>query len=98
MLSDLTSNPYWLDENKTKIYVKPCYYCWLLNTFKDPYNAVYTVVTFLMSLGMIKLLCVESCCKDKAGRYIDVVGLLLGTTDSDHTWRYVISKTVLQAQ
>lgn len=88
MLSDLTSNPYWLDQQKKKIYIKPCYYCWLLNSFKDPYNAVFTIVTFLMSLGMIKLLCTECCCKDRAGRYIDVVGLLLGTTHKGHTYKY----------
>lgn len=87
MLSDLTSNPYWLEGERRQILIKPCYYCWILNTFKNPANAAYTIIIFLMSLGMMKLLCTECCCKDSAGRYIDVVGLLLGTTDKSHTYR-----------
>jgi hypothetical protein len=87
MLADLTSNPYWLDEKRRKIYIKPCYYCWILNTFKDPFNGAFTIIAFLTSLGMLKLLCTECCCKDRAGRYIDIVGLLLGTTNKDHTFK-----------
>ena len=90
MLSDLTGNPYWLDDHKKKIYIKPCYYCWILNSFKEPYNAAFTIITFLTSLGMIKLLCTECCCKDRAGRYFDVAGILLGTTSREHTMKYIM--------
>ena len=87
-LSDLTNNPYWLDDKKKRIVKPTCYYCWILNTFKDPASLIYTIITSLMALGMIKMLCTECCCKDAAGRYIDVVGIILNTTDSEHTWRY----------
>ena len=89
MYSDLTSNPYWITKHSKLIYVKPCWYCWILNTFKNPANAVYTIVMMLLSLGMIRLLCMECCCRDKAGRYYDVAGILLGTTSTAHTYKYL---------
>lgn len=73
--------------NQTVIERGPCYHCWFTDTFKDPYKATFTIVTFLMMLGMIKMLCCQCCCKTKDGRYIDVAGVILGTANKEHTWK-----------
>lgn len=69
--------------------IPPCYHCWFTDTFKNPILAFFTIMITLMSMGMIKMLCCECCCKTKDGRFIDVASILLGTTSDDHTWRLV---------
>lgn len=77
-------NPFW--EPKV-IVIKPCKYCWLTNTITNPYNLTFMIVVGLLALGMTKMLCGHICCRTKDGRPIDVVGILLGTTNQFHTRR-----------
>lgn len=77
-----------IDAEQTNVVaVGLCYYCWFTDTFKDPYTATFTVMVLLMSLGMIKMICCHACCKTKDGRYIDVAGVLLGTTNAEHSFK-----------
>ena len=68
---------------------KPCYHCWFTNSFKHPVSATFTVVVFLMAVGMCKMMFVHSCCRTKDGRYIDVAGIIMGTASEEHTAQYV---------
>ena len=52
---------------------------------KRPSIAAMVAVVLLLSLGMLKLLVLHTCCKTKDGRPMDLAGLVLGTTDMKHT-------------
>ena len=52
---------------------------------RRPPIAAMVGVVILLSLGMLKLLVLHACCQTKDGRPIDLAGLLLGTTDMQHT-------------
>ena len=67
------------------IVIRPCYHCWITNSLKNPVYATFIIVICLMSLGMIKMLIAQCCCRTKDGRPIDVVGVILGTTSAEHT-------------
>lgn len=79
-------NPYW---EPMIITVESCYYCWITDTFKSPVNLTILVVILLLSLGMTKMLIGQVCCRTKDGRPIDVAGVILGTTNMQHTKEWV---------
>ena len=64
---------------------KPCYHCWFTNSFKHPATGTFTVIVFLMAIGMCKMMFVHSCCRTKDGRYVDVAGIIMGTASEEHT-------------
>ena len=66
---------------------KICHHCWLTNNLKNPATALFCIVMLLMSMSMCKMLCMFCCCRTSDGRYIDVAGILMGTTDEEHTSR-----------
>lgn len=68
---------------------KICRHCWLTNNLKNPVVAFYCVMLILVSMSMCKMLCLQLCCRTSDGRYIDVAGILMGTTDEEHTARYI---------
>ena len=79
-------NPFW----EPKIIVMgPCQHCWLTNSLKNPFHAGFIVLVSLLTLGMVKMLVAQTCCRTKDGRPIDVVGVILGTTSIEHTRRYL---------
>lgn len=80
--------------NITFQYTGLCWYCWLTNSLNDPGRATFTIITFLMCLGMIKMLVCQCCCRTKDGRFIDVAGILLGTANPDHTWKYDLAYSI----
>ena len=75
-------NPFW---EPAVVVVGPCYHCWFTDSFKNPYTATFSVVVLLVCLGMGKMLCMHMCCRTKDGRQIDVAGVILGTTNKEHT-------------
>ena len=75
-------NPFW--EPKV-IVIKPCYHCWITDPLTHPVYATFIIVIILLCLGMIKMLILQSCCRTKDGRPIDVVGVILGTASAEHT-------------
>jgi len=81
-------NPFWtppiiIEEEKF------CYHCWFTDSFKNPVSATFVVVMILLCIGMAKMFFVHFCCRYKDGRQIDIVGIVLGTTNIRHTKEYV---------
>ena len=68
---------------------KHCYYCWFTNSFKHPATASFTIVVFILAIGMCKMIFVHSCCRTSDGRYIDVAGIIMGTANEEHSSQYV---------
>lgn len=78
-------NPFW---EPPVIIIEPCYHCWITNSLKNPVYLTFIVVIVLLSVGMTKMLIGHMCCRTKDGREIDVVGILLGTANFEHTRKY----------
>lgn len=55
----------------------------------SPVLIVFMVVMILLSIGMLKMLIGQACCRTKDGRPIDIVGIILGTANAEHTARYM---------
>ncbi|XP_065882454.1 hapless 2-like [Dysidea avara] len=77
-------NPFWtppviIEEEKF------CYHCWFTDSFKNPVSATFVTIMILLCVGMGKMFFVHFCCRYKDGRPIDVVGIVLGTTNMRHT-------------
>ena len=75
-------NPFWEPKVVT---VESCTTCWIMDTLKSPVNMTIMIVMVLLSLGMAKMLIGQFCCRTKDGRPIDVAGVILGTTNMQHT-------------
>jgi len=87
-------NPFWtppviIEEEKL------CYHCWFTDSFKNPVSATFVIIMILLCIGMGKMFFVHFCCRYKDGRPIDVVGIVLGTTNLRHTKEYVTRTAVL---
>ena len=75
-------NPFW---EPPIVVIEPCYHCWITNSLRNPVHLTFIVIIVLLSVGMGKMLIGHMCCRTKDGREIDVVGVLLGTTNFEHT-------------
>eukprot|EP00731_Ephydatia_muelleri_P027288 Em0019g161a len=84
-------SPLW---KPTVIVVQPCYFCWITRPMKRPSIAATVALVLLLSLGMLKLLLLHTCCKTKDGRPMDLVGLVLGTTNMEHTTEKTRNATI----
>ena len=69
------------------IIIKPCYHCWITNSITNPVTLLFMIVIILLCIGMLKMLIGQMCCRTKDGRPIDVVGVILGTANREHTKR-----------
>ena len=77
-------NPFW----NPPVIIKEeefCSHCWFTDSFKNPVSAIFMTVMILLCIGMAKMFFVQFCCRYKDGRPIDVVGIVLGTTNMQHT-------------
>ena len=83
-IEDEYLNPYWEPQ---VIIIKPCYHCWITNSITNPVTLLFMIVIILLCIGMLKMLIGQMCCRTKDGRPIDVVGVILGTANREHTKR-----------
>ena len=77
-------NPFWTPEVVVR---KECYHCWFTDSLRKPYSLSAFVLICLLTLGMLKMLCLHTCCRAKDGKPIDLIGILLGTASREHTHR-----------
>ena len=86
-------NPFWTPDVVIR---EICTHCWFTDSLKSPFSLAVFILVCLLSLGMMKMLFMHICCRGKDGRPIDILGVLLGTANREHTKKYFTCTPTIQ--
>ncbi|KAI6654723.1 Protein HAPLESS 2-like [Oopsacas minuta] len=76
-------------------YVRPpCYICFLIKQMQDPVKIIVTIITLLLTLGVLKMLVEDCLCRDKERRRRRFVDSFLGSKSKYHKRHQVSENTV----